>query len=417
MYIIIGIITLIIIISMGKTLLFPKVNLLKPSGKYIVGTTRFDFTDDKRYEEIKGHKDELRTLTVQIWYPANNDGNYKKALWMAKPNKMAKYFSEIEKIPKMLLKNISIAETDSFIDAPLSNDKEKYPVIIFSHGYAGFLGQNTIQMQELASHGYIVCSISHTYECFAVTRNDGRVIPGDSNRIKELDEDNETIEEKKYLKRLLEMTIEEKSEAEWNRLKNHPIEVERANVWIKDQKFIIDELEKLNRGDYETIFKNRLELENLGTFGHSFGGSTAIHVALSDDRVKAGINMDGSTNGQVTNLKFNTPIMFLNSNIRINKHVFLGDFMNISLFDKSELDAYHIKIKDSSHMNFSEFPYISPLLKLTPIVGKINNTKMQKIINNYVLEFFNKYLKDLSSELLDNDLKKYDEVVLRRKER
>ncbi len=47
------------------------------------------------------------------------------------------------------------------------------PLIIFSHGGLGVKSSNETLNSELASHGYVVCSIDHKYQCLYTTDEDG----------------------------------------------------------------------------------------------------------------------------------------------------------------------------------------------------------------------------------------------------
>ncbi|MBV6624899.1 MAG: alpha/beta hydrolase [Rivularia sp. (in: Bacteria)] len=67
-------------------------------------------------------------------------------------------------------------------------------------------------------------------------------------------------------------------------------EVARADEFINrplDVKFVLDELEKLNNTD--SRFKKRLDLQQIGVFGQSFGGYTALALAgakLNPEKIK-----------------------------------------------------------------------------------------------------------------------------------
>jgi len=39
------------------------------------------------------------------------------------------------------------------LNLPLSNAEQKYPILIFNHGWGEHYSQNTVLMEELASHG------------------------------------------------------------------------------------------------------------------------------------------------------------------------------------------------------------------------------------------------------------------------
>src|SRR5205085_11064719 len=50
-----------------------------------------------------------------------------------------------------------------------------HPVIVASHGYTGTLTDYTFIFEELASRGYVIASVAHTYETTAVALPDGRL--------------------------------------------------------------------------------------------------------------------------------------------------------------------------------------------------------------------------------------------------
>lgn len=92
------------------------------TGEYQVLTQTYTYTDKNRVESYTdtGKK---RKLNVQLWYPDHLD--------------------------------------------------ETVPLIVFSHGGLGVKSSNESLYKELASHGYIVCSIDHTYQSFYSTDEDG----------------------------------------------------------------------------------------------------------------------------------------------------------------------------------------------------------------------------------------------------
>src|SRR5579872_1654938 len=57
--------------------------------------------------------------------------------------------------------------------------KEKYPLILFSHGLGGTYNGMTYTnlCKNIASHGYVVASVSHTYACKPIQFPDGTQSP------------------------------------------------------------------------------------------------------------------------------------------------------------------------------------------------------------------------------------------------
>ena len=109
----------------------------------------------------------------------------------------------------------------------------KTPVVIMSHGLASQPEDFAQKAQHLASYGYVVALPQH---------------PGsDYQYVQDFKEG--------YRRRVFEL----------NEFIDRP----------KDISYLLDELEKLN----QTQFNRRLDLDNVGIFGHSFGGYTALALA------------------------------------------------------------------------------------------------------------------------------------------
>ena len=68
------------------------------------------------------------------------------------------------------------ARSHAYANAPCATDRNKFPVLVFSP--AGFppLALASI-VEEIASHGYVVAGITHTYESAVTAFPDGRVVP------------------------------------------------------------------------------------------------------------------------------------------------------------------------------------------------------------------------------------------------
>ncbi|MDY0290553.1 MAG: hypothetical protein RBR15_17150 [Sphaerochaeta sp.] len=116
--------SLIIVLALVPAVLFPQCEQSEPTGPLAMATKRDTWEDISRRDPFS-LSDEFRVLTVEFWYPEAND--------------------------------------------------QKYPLILFSHGAFGFSGSNYSTCMELASHGYIVGSISHTHHAFFTVGTNGRL--------------------------------------------------------------------------------------------------------------------------------------------------------------------------------------------------------------------------------------------------
>ncbi len=195
-------------------------------------------------------------------------------------------------------------------------------------------------MEELASHGYIIFSIAHHYECKFSSYPDGRTIHLDANSLR--------------FKKIMQEQQNPKAIEMFNKMFSAGNDKERMQVfidtnntlptlikgspkyWAEDISFFLNQLRDINREN--EIFKGKLNLDKIGVFGMSLGGIASNEICITDRRIKAGINVDGGLFGSVLNKKIQIPFMFLNSKR------FLG---NGNLFtSKSTMDCYSLSIKN-----------------------------------------------------------------------
>lgn len=216
-------------------------------------------------------------------------------------------------------------------------------MLIFSHGHVGFVEQNLTQMEELASHGYIVCSIAHTYHTIVTVFPDRRVVPADS------------VLANNFLKGISPTPA---------------IYAEHLRIWTDDTRFLMDELESIQAGEMESLFVGKLDMARIGIFGQSFGGVTAVQVCSVDDRCKAGINLDAGLprdyTGRAIDSPLKQPFMFmLNEGLANYMHTILGGTKNT---------AYVITVRGITHFDFTDLFLYSPVLKFTKAFDPIDGS-------------------------------------------
>src|SRR5581483_7569872 len=57
---------------------------------------------------------------------------------------------------------------------PVAGAEARYPIVLFSPSWTGRRGQNTVQAEELASHGFVVVGIDHPFATDLTVFPDGR---------------------------------------------------------------------------------------------------------------------------------------------------------------------------------------------------------------------------------------------------
>jgi hypothetical protein len=64
-------------------------------------------------------------------------------------------------------------------DAQIAQNAKPLPLLLFSHGLGGFSCEYSIQLEDLASHGYVIAAVEHIYDSLGVVLPDGSVVAFD----------------------------------------------------------------------------------------------------------------------------------------------------------------------------------------------------------------------------------------------
>lgn len=389
----------------------PVLTLPETTGKYLVSTSSYKWTDTSRLESLSENQTEPREIMVQFWYPGKINENSEKALYLPDADIMinALNYGEtyIERtirsvINTSLFNQLYHFKSNSYKNEIISDNQQSFPVIIFSHGIAGLRTQNTFLCEELASHGYIVISIDHTYESFIT------VFPDNSIRISKTNE----LINKRYL--YDDLAIDDQENLKF------------MDIRKKDILFTLEKLKKLINQENNPFLDARVDMSKIGIIGFSTGGSLASHMALKDERIKAGINLDGilfkSTENFLTNETQSIPFFFFISDTYSKNSLETNkiDYLQVPLqeyhyrMDKmyNHLNtSYKATIKDSGHFNFCEYALFMPFLRNRKLAGNIDPKLSLQITSEYSIAFFNKYLKNSPNKYFESINKKYPEVI------
>ncbi|MHC4752801.1 MAG: alpha/beta hydrolase [Planctomycetota bacterium] len=158
------------------------------------------------------------------------------------------------------------------------------------------------------------------------------------------------------------------------------------------------------------LFAGRLDTGRIGVVGHSMGGTASGQACLTDERCKAGINMDGIQLGDMIERNMSRPFMFMHhDNVGARNKM-----LNRIFFEHSEGPSYLVLIKGTRHMNFSDFSLYGygSIAQLSGVIGNIDGKRCMRILSDYVLAFFNKHLKGQDSGLLDGSSPECPEVEI-----
>lgn len=267
--------------------------------------------------------------------------------------------------------------------------EETYPLVIFSHGAYGFRGSNESLCKELASQGYVVCSIDHTYHAIFTEQEDGKIV----------------IVNQDFLKEVSLVNSPEVNEEE---------NLEITNRWLSvrtgDMNFVLDTIINkcggaLTETDCLPLFQH-IDVSKIALTGHSLGGATAAEVGRERNDISAVIDIDGSMSGDIISAKGDEvvldqtpyPIPLLNIYGQYhyeNTRAIADEYMN-TLATKNGVDAMETVILGAQHLNYTDLPLFAPgLAKLmgTQGTGDVDVRACIQKLDEIILNYCNHYLK------------------------
>ncbi|UHA75121.1 alpha/beta hydrolase family protein [Paenibacillus sp. 481] len=392
---------LMIGVSTYLSVSLPVIQFPQPSGLLKVGTQTFHFTDTNRDEMFTDDESDKRELMVQVWYPADladkNTRRQSKALFPEQRDIFETYMQEyakLFKLPSSLLDYWKYARSHSYEHAELHPATKPYPLVLISHGMGTSRIMHTAQAEHLASHRYIVAAIDHTYSSVATAFPAGNVT-GYTTEI--------------------------------NGSNFYEVGKKVGAVWTEDVHFVIKQFQQLNAGTMGTVgraFKGKIDVHNIGVMGHSFGGATAFNAGYLNPHIKAVINMDGTIIEVDNRTDINKPFLFMKTDnyrdiikksqqgqvpdAQLKKHI----AAELAIMDRVVKHGGSLLfVEGSGHFNFTDFQLFSELLKFTGATGEIHGERSAFIVNQYVLDFFNKHLKGTGGELMDGVSDAFPEVT------
>jgi hypothetical protein len=374
---------ILLVVAVALPLLLPVPSIPHPGGPHRVGTRIYELTDSARPELYSG-KDEARRFQIQVWYPADVSPSDQRAPWMANADVFAPAIARYIHMPAFFLDHLALVEMPAYSESNIAPMDSGYPVILFSHGWNGFNAQNTGQAIELASRGYVVVGVQHTYGAVitvfkdgTVARNNPSALPGGAP-----DAEYEVAAQKLVAQ------------------------------WAGDLAFALDFL-GLQNADPQSPLHHSLDLARVGVYGHSTGGGAAIQFCGTDSRCVALLGMDPfmrPVSPHVLENGVRQPAFFMFSQSWADD----VNSWNNQLFQRFLSNGSEtlgvVSIDGTTHYDFSDLPLLSPLAPRLGLKGPISGKRVTAIIDDYLVSFFDLTLKGVPTSLFEEQNQKYNEV-------
>lgn len=356
------------------------------TGPYLVGTREIELVDPTRQEIYGEDPGGPREFTAQIWYPAAPTADDQRAPWMPAIEGAGPVIARDFGLPPFALGHLQHVEANAFLGAPPASTGGPFPTLIFSHGWEGFKEQNIYQVEELASHGYVVVGIKHTYGAVLTVFPDGRQLPSDQDA--------------------LPAGV---SQSAYDRASDR-----LSEQWAGDIGWTLDELARWN-GDGEWFLAGRLDLNTVGVLGHSTGGGAAVRFCLTDTRCDAVLGMDvwaEPIQRVIAARELTRPAAFLYSeNWDSLDHPQRNYGLMGDLVDEARGEVTEITIAGTKHADFSALPLLSPLAPALGWKGPIDGELVLEIINAESVAFFDRYLLQETGPSLEEVSGDYPEAL------
>ena len=265
----------------------------EPSGPHIIGVHDFEFVDTiypvARAADAKG-----RRLMVRVWYPADHAQGERRR-YFEDGELDALGIPTIEAI-SMFVANTSLLQplgdilTYSYEDAPVSTVPGALPTVIFSHGGLSYVSQNTALMEELASHGYLVFSLTHPGGSSGILYPNGDAIQYDADYHMAVlgaisADESAGLNSREIAKRYdarAKYLVHDGGLGPW------------LPRWRDDHIALADFIETGGAGGLLGDIVQKADLSRLAYAGMSYGAAAAASAAQADQRAKVVVNLDGT---------------------------------------------------------------------------------------------------------------------------
>ncbi len=302
-----------IVTSAGTDNINEEESAARPDSFAVGSRTIFIHDYSRPFDSVAGIKTGVRSLITEVWYPVDHaevdQDRYRQASYgdyvfgnSAMHHLMMTGTTFFHLTPNSVRKNVTASQIEaaiselfdrkrlSYVDAPLANTGTKLPVIVMSHGDAGSRYSMESLCEHLAAHGYFVIAPEHTGNSpYSMTGSDPALL-----------EETGDPEFRTAMSEVLGLLSEQGaygSEANFGQSyapaveSSSPvqtlIDLDKALLQrLNDLRATLDELAKMNTGG---PFTDRLNLENIGLMGRSFGGATTLAALNLEDRFTAGV--------------------------------------------------------------------------------------------------------------------------------
>ncbi|MFF0866303.1 alpha/beta hydrolase family protein [Nonomuraea sp. NPDC003560] len=338
--------------------------LPKPTGPHRVGTTSLHLTDAARPDPwVPAVR--TRELMVSLWYPTAAQAGRRAPYVTPKESELLLKGSGIKELETIPPDGLSRTRTNALEDAEPSGRRRGLPLVVLSPGFTWPRSSLTGLAEDLASRGFVVAGIDHTYENFATTFPDGRIAT--CAACANVDDDD-------FGQRVI-----------------------RSRAI--DTRFVLDRLT-----GSRPAWKGGALIDpaRIAMAGQSIGGAAVPETMLRDARVRAGINMDGSLFLPIPDGGLARPFMLMGA--PSNDGTWRRDWERLTGWRR------WLVVKGALHPSFTDYDMLLQQLGVDLGSG-LKETRSLDLTRRYVAAFVDLHLRGRPQPLLNKPSKRHPEVL------
>jgi predicted dienelactone hydrolase len=383
--------SLVVAASVVLAFALPVVTLPAPAGPHAVGVASTAIVDASRDDAMFGVPGRPREIYVQVWYPGEMPGDEHaprpRGLW-----------AELYRPPGLdvIFGYLGGIKTHSYPGLPLSPARATYPAIVFSPSAGGIAEQNTLLMEHLASHGYVVLGITHPHFGVSTTYSDGSSAAS-HRKIMEATSQQGAVD----LDEILARAAQAESPLERARIRLEHFERgtllnELMEIVVGDVELVLDQITLASGSSaLPAVVAGRIDTTRIGLLGMSYGGGAVTAVCKADARCRAAVNLDGGLWGHSALQPLTVPYLVVASpgNAPFFEHGLLT----------SEAPYYAITVEGAQHLNFMDVSAFLPVLRWIGATGPIEGRRVIDIMNIAAERFFGAYVQGTGAPYLEPD--------------